>query len=1119
MRFEVHQSHRLEDLLAALGKRLAAEPLPPLAWETILVPAPGLARWVQLRLAERFGIAGGVRLPFFGAFLQELGCRADASGSDPFARDVLVWRLWRIVGSALHRDELGPAADYVADDPDGQKRFQLCARLATCFDDYQIWRDDVLLAFARGEVRDDLGPHARWQANLWRALLHDAGFTPPPSERRRRGAARKPAAGPLLFPELPTPAPAVAADAHRLERLRELLRDPERCRPFLPPRLSVFGAGTLPPAFVDLLQRIATHVPVDVYVPRPTPHYVGDLRARGNHDGDNALLARLGVEAREFADLLAAREEAAPPGLAPLRVEALDDLPDDTTPRHLLACLQDDIVAARDRGGRSGVPRFPLRADDSSLRVHDCHSPQRELEVVRDHVLAAFDDDPSLQPHEVLVLVPDIDRYAPYAHAVFGPVAEHLPFHVADRSPARDLPVCRALIEVLELATSRLFAFDVLHLLEVGAIRRRFGLFATDVPTLRHLVERAGIRWGRDGAWRHAHHGVPPFEENSWQQGIDRMLLGAATGPVDDLVGGVLPVADTTDGRLPLLLRFVGFVRNLFTRLDALAAPHALTEWAGLLDDLVGGLLLADDADDEQAIAHLHRASAELRRVASAARHTEPVGPVVFRQWLLETLRQSGGARGFLAGAVTVAAMLPMRTVPARLLFVCGLDDASFPRRDLPLPFDLIAAARRPGDRSRRLDDRQMFLDVLLAARDRLHLTFVGHSAKDDAPCAPSVVLAELLDHVDRTCTPPPGIAAARDAIVVRQPLQPWSRRYRSNDDPRLFTFSRGGPATQGLRTEAPWIGEVIGSVERAPTDGVEVIQLDDLLEFWHHPTRWFLKHTVRLSLPRDDDRGDDGEPFTLNTLDKYHLQDEALQRAQRGEPPLHDPLAHARASGRLPVGEHGRAVFARLAEDTERFLGVAMRHHGTGRRAVTARDTDFVITGEVDGLAAEELVRVRPAKIKGKDRVRAWLLHLVLAIARTQGAAELPPRTRVIGTSDTWLIEQVDAVTALEHLRPFVDGFRRGRTRPLPWFEHASHAYAESWLKRRDRAAALAKARTAWGSGDEQEAYRHDCFDAFVTLCMRGRDPLDAEFENLAATIGVAAHGALLKVAEEEDS
>ena len=365
----VYASHRLEDLFRALVQNLTAEPLPPLENETILVPGQGLARWLQLRLASQLGIAAGLRLPFFGAFLQEL-CNANTGGpgrggpvpSDPvpshpvpshpvpshqvdrFARDVLVWRLWRLLGQATLREELGPAAAYCREDPDGQKRFQLCMRLASCFDDYQLYRDDVLLGFARGDDGKNLGPHAVWQSHLWRALLQDADFQLPKTPPRKQQERTRDTGG-WLFPELAgaraTEDRAVAAPAHRLEQLRRLWADPARARAMLPRRLSVFGAGTLPPAFVRLLQQAAAFVPVHLYVPQPTPHYVGD--ARRPAAGENALLARLGAESRELADLL-----------IDLDVERVEvGGPVESPPGSLLECLQQDVVNAFDRAGSS----------------------------------------------------------------------------------------------------------------------------------------------------------------------------------------------------------------------------------------------------------------------------------------------------------------------------------------------------------------------------------------------------------------------------------------------------------------------------------------------------------------------------------------------------------------------------------------------------------------------------------------------------------------------------------------------------------------------------------------------------------------------------------------------
>lgn len=1085
--FTVYTSHRLEDLALVLAELLGAAPLAPLATETVIVPGQGMAHWLRLQLAERHGIAAGLELPFPGAFLQRLAQRDTDYDADPWTPDVLAWRIWRLLGDPAHQTELAAAAAYCSDDADGRKRFQLSQRLAACFDDYQLYRDDLLAAFARGDTPKDLGPHAAWQGALWRALLADvdpaaAARTEP---KRRRTGGRRGDVTPLLFQELAAPSSSTAADrvplpAHRLAALRDLLTDPARARAALPERLCVFGAGSLPPAFLAMLLQVAEHVPVALFAPAPSPHFLGELRGKGR--ADHPLLARFCTEAREFGDQLLQLEERA--GDVPFVRHALDADPAvDAQPPTLLQCLQRDLVAVAARGEPGGPKRYRLSLDDASLRVHDCHSPMRELEVVRDHVLAAFAADATLQPHDVLVLVPDIATYAPYAHAVFGPVAKFLPFQVADRDPASDLPLCASLLSVLQLAQERLVVFDVLHLLENPAVQRRFGLSASDLPVLQDRCERAGIRWGLDGAMRERQFRVPAFDENAWLPGLDRLLLGLATGPVDELVAGVLPVADVTDGRTDLLVRFVWFARTLFAQLQPLQRPHPLAEWADLLDGALCSLF-APGPEDAPALAHLQKLTAQLRTAALRAELREPVTPAVLGDWLASTLQRATGTRGFLGGAVTVAALLPMRTVPVRHLYVCGLSDQSFPRRDQPLPFDLTANAPRPGDRSVRLDDRQMFLDTLLAARDQLHLSYVGHSAKDDSPCAPSSVLSELLDHLDRTCEPPAGRTTVREAVVVAHPLQPWSVRYRDGRDPRLFTYARHDAVARAQIDAPPWLTGDVSAPEAAER---EVVPLEQLLAFWRNPCRYFLEHTLQLRVRREEDRDRDTEPFVVDNLDRWRLQDALVRRAERGEPDPEDGLALARATGQLPVGGAATFAYAPIAEGVEQFVHQVAQYGERRSVPVVARTGDTLVRGELSGVTAQRLVHARIAKLKSKDKLRAWIEHVVAAVARDQGHAELPQESVAVGKDACFEFRMLEPSVAHAQLASLVSGFRLGQRQPLPFFEHGSHDYASALP---DRVEAEHKARRAWAPNDTDRGAGSDGDDPAQTVSMRGRDP-----------------------------
>lgn len=1090
----VHTSTRLEELAEALATVLQRDPLPPLADDTIVVPSQGLARWLKQQLAERFGIAAGLSLPFPGAFLRLLGAPARGTAPDPFDPDVLPFRIWRLLADAGLAASFGPAVAYVADDPDDRKRFQLCTRIAGVLDDYQLYRPELLPRWAGGDDSQELGTHAGWQARLWRALLHDAGLeAPAPRSATRRRRAAGPG-GSLPFAEPQQEAPA-AGSAHRVTLLQQQLADPATATALLPPRLCVFGASTLPPAFVRLLAAASAHVPVHVFVPQPSSAGAGE-------GSGNALLRRFGAQAHAFAEELAdAAQLAAGTGFHHFHLAAMAGRDEGAEPRSLLACLQRDVAAGRD------VAAFALRADDDSLRVHDCHSPQRELEVVRDQILAAFDADATLQPHDVLVLVPDIDRYAPFAHAVFGPVAEHLPFQVADKSPASELPLCASVFAVLQLARERLQVHDVLRLLDEPSVQRRFRIFAGDLPWLRQRCEAAGIRWGLDGASRERTCRVPAFDENAWLPGLDRLLLGVATGPCDDLVLGALPVADATASREELLVRFVHFAHTLFAQLDGLTRPQPLPVWADRVDALVAAMHEPGGADDDAALEHLRDATARLRRLVEQASFSAPVHPIVLQDWLRLSLRQGSGARGFLAGAVTVAALLPMRAVPVRCLFVCGLDDASFPRRDHPVAFDLIAAHAVRGDRSARSDDRQMFLDVLMAARERLHLTFVGRSQKDDSECAPSVVLNELLDQIDRTCTPPRSCERARDAVLVRHALQPWSKTYRSGCDARLFTFTRADlEVSSGPVAEAPWFTTPVSPP--APLAAAE-LSVQTLSEFWWHPCRYFLRHVARIRLPKDDDRDDSTEPFAVGGLDRWRLQDELVRRELRGEPPRRMPAAHMRATGLLPVGGLGEAAFIDVDDETQRFLAELRGQGNLQRRAVAVTVDGITVRGDVPGVGPNALVYGRLANIKPKDRLRAWLHHVLAAVARADGAAAWPDASRVITRNKTLVLRPLSPDDAREQLALLVNGCRRGITEPLPFFEWSSHEFGKRIHDGKDVDAALRAARAKWAPLAPDTWDGGDSEEPDIHLCWRGRDPFAGEqFAELASALWGAVYG-----------
>ena len=1085
MGVKVITGHRLEALFESLYERLSDQAASPMADETILVPAQGIAQWLELQLARRAGIAAGFEMPFLGTWLHQL-LDAEELDRDPFEREVLTWRLWRLLDP---RDAaaapFGAASEYVEDDEDGRKRLQLCRRLSACFDDYQLYRDDLLRDFADGVEHAALSAHAPWQSELWRALLADAEA---PADADDLGGC--------------------AETAHRVAALRSRLNDASWCRERLPRRLHVFGTTTIPPAFLDLLHRMGRRIDVALFVPQPTSRFVGDLRERTQQDGDHGLLARFGAQSRDFQQMLADLEERGGPEVH-VQIDSLDAFESDAGPAaNLLECIQRDMVTASDRGEPESPP-FELQASDHSLHVHDCHSEQRELEVVRDQVCAALDADPSLTPSDVMILVPDIERYAPHAHAVFETLQDKLPLEIADRGPAIELPLCRAVMHVFGLARTRLTVSEVLQLLELPAVQRKFRIFPGDITALRHLLQAAGVRWGADGAQR-ARCGVPAFDANCWRQGLDRLLLGTLTGPVDDLVAGHAPIGDTTENRVDVLARFAQFVDTLFALLSEFSKDHPLDKWATLLDQLLENIFLPSENSEEEAVQHLHRAGRLLRKQAHAARHEEPVRLQVFQSWLDDTLTRNAsadrrGGRGFLSGAITVAAMLPMRAVPVRVLFVCGLDDGSFPRRDAAAPFNLMTARPKTGDRSRRADDRQLFLDLLLAARERLHITFVGHSAKDNSQRAPSVVISELLEHVDRTCQS--DVESPSQHVLIQHPLQPWSPRYRGTD-PRLFTYAEQPAIGVGAGAPKPWCPPDTEILAR-PLDLERSLPLAELVTFWQNPSKTFLERVMRIRLRGQDDPDDACEPFELDGLNRFQIQDDAIKRAQRGQAPRAEALRWTRASGILPVGALGDLCFHTAQEGAATLLAEARLFAKYVVRPVDVKVGQTQITGRLDGIGAHARTRMRASKLKPSDQIAAWIEHLVLTIQADEASDDepaWPTSTRLLATDGSHVFRPAVAAEARTHLDSLVTLYGVGMTRPLPFFERSSFAAGQAAAKGKDPAAAIADARKSFDIQQASRSYLADLNDVNIALCVRDRDPIadgpDGEFYRLAAQL-----------------
>ena len=1125
-RFHLISGNRLDALADHLGARLATPredgDLTP---DVVLIPQPTLRQWLLQALAERLGVAAHLRILTPSEFTWEQLRAATPALPDtsPWDRDRLRWRLYAQLTAAR---ALPPAVEgFLARarsagrrDGDVLARFELAEALAGAFDKYQAYRRDWLERWDAGDDRDD------WQAMLWRQL--------------RQG--------------LPAP--------HRAALVGEWLARFDRrspafggtAPPGLPERIAAFGTIHVSPDVLHLLAVVGQWSALDFYLPSPSAAYWGDvepLRARLARDGadalpaaladlqaDNPLLAAWGAGGREIIAQLYAYDVVQPEQ----ETECFVPPPRDT----LLHRLQADVFE------RAPPTPGTLDPHDASVQVHACHSRLREVEVLHDRLRALLDDprfDPPLEPREIAVLAPDIAAYLPLARAVFGGIASDdprfIPFSLADRPQLQTHPLMAVLQAMLDLADAPMRASAFLDLLSVPSVARAHGLDPAALARVGRWLDEAGVRWGDDEESRER-AGVGRWREFSFAFGLERLLAGYASG-AEGAPGGAPGIAPyvALEGADADLLDAVLVVHE---RLRALATwmrtPRTAQDWQRrLAEDLAA---IAGAADDDDASARRRMLEA-LAAFAVEAADAGPLPASLVRRTLLDTLAQPSPHQPWLAGGVTFAGMVPLRTVPFRVICLLGMDADAYPRRepadDVNRLVDAVQgrAPRRIGDRSVRDDDRFLFLQLLCAAGDVLHISHGGRDARNDTVREPATVVVELLDAVEAMHGP-----AGRVQCQVAHPLQPFSPRAfgRADDGAGLDARRRSYRGEwwiplPGHVTAEPAFAAPLASPAPPAPDRAEVLR-----DFLLNPSRAWLRDRLGVQWPRNDAGDDvDREPLGPDRRTRWSVI-EAVVAWETQAPGL---LAHPerlqpalRAHATLPPGHDGDTLVEEAVQVARLLVDARDRHRaGAPVRRIAAHGdaAPHGLAFAFDDVHGSTRVLATAGKPKGKRRVRAAFEHLLLAsvlgedattVLITEGEA---PKRKGDDAADEEagpVLEErcftgLSRAQALDALAALLALWHDGQRSPLPFMPDSAAAYVDALAKEPARKAPNGRsdAERAWraardvytrhdGGGEDRDPWQqlafrpHGLFPAFShPVCARFREVAQAVFRALEGT------------------
>jgi exodeoxyribonuclease V gamma subunit len=1060
--FQVYHSNQLDLLKDLLIVLMEQSPLSdPLANETILVQSPGMAQWLQLQIAEKTGIAANIDFPLPASFIwqQFKAVLKDVPEQSPFNKMSMTWQIMQLLPECLDDPDFTALLHYLEDDKQLRKRFQLSQKIADIFDQYLVYRPEWIDAWENStDVQLDSWANGhgesiplwldeqRWQAKLWKKLSQSIEQT--------------------------------FADQGKVYHRAGLYKDflatlsQQKSLSHLPQRIFVFGISALPDSYLHGLVGLSEHCDVHFFLTNPCRYYWADivdpkllgkrfaqsrpkLTVTDGHlenqkstswqkneahfewamGGDpekevgNPLLASMGKMGRDFLYQMCVLEER--------EIDAFVDIERD----NLLHHIQADILDLQDSCSPLTVDaaeREVIATDDQSLTIHLTHSVIREVEVLHDNLLAMFEADSNLTPKDIIVMVPNIDLYAPYVQAVFSSVERnrYIPYSISDVSAQQENPILVSFLQLLNLNQSRYTRDDIFALLEVPAILQRFKLDQDDFIVLQKWINESGIRWGLNEKSA-TQWDLPELPQNSWLFGLKRMLLGYAMG--DELFENISPYDEIQGLQGELLGHFIDFVDALMSLETALKQPCNAEQWQEFGYKIIDDFYLEDE-DNSAVFALIREQFDNLLLHTQQANFVQPLSLLVLIEHLENHLSDQSNSQRFLTGQVNFCTLMPMRSIPFKVVCLLGMNDGQYPRNIVPMGFDLMAGHRQRGDRSRRDEDRYLFLEALLSARERLYISYIGQDIHDNSEKMPSVLVSELLNYCQQSFTLDAHLyspsSTAEKALLAfinhHYPMQSFSESYY------LGKFKTYNPNWWLAQT-----AEVTSSADEdtfLPLDSpIEEIQLTHLIAFLKHPCKFFYNHRLGAYFELDTNEQDNDEPFSLDNLQQYYLKNKQFNYALEGKSQA-QLFTEIKATGELPLGEFAPLIFKKDLPSMNNLadLAAGLFIGETETISIDIQFADKQLLGELKDHCDNGLVRIKTGNIKGKEILSLWVEHLSYCIAYGENL-----NASLLGQESGYYFEELPADYAYQKLSELIDLFELGYQRPLPFFVESAFRWA----------------------------------------------------------------------------
>lgn len=1076
--FTVYHSNQLDLLKSLTAQLIKRQPLDSIfEREIILVQSQGMGQWLQIQLADELNISANIHYPFPTQFIWDIYriFYPDLPKENVFNVDLMTWVLLDILPKLVIHPQFEVLNHYFNYSDDEQKRYQLANCIAQLFDQYLVYRADWLKVWEKGERVKELDYDIQeWQAALWKELVLSIKNLSFPFSNR--------------------------IDIHIA--VIEALKDPNIALTLikkLPTRVFIFGIVSLPPLYLDFFHALSRHIDIHFMFMNPCRQYWGDIvdrsflskHIRPDQELDsiikdtNPLLASWGKLGRDHLALLQNYNDKQD-------IDVFADYAQETllsrVQQSILDMQNDPIEQVTLANLLTSTCKQKIAADDNSITFHVCHSEQREVEVLYDNLLAILDHYSDIELNDCVVMVADIDHYAPYIQSVFdnAPKSRYLPYTISDQKLKHIDPIVQGFLLLLDLPQSRIGLEYIFDLLEIPTVAKRFLINEEDLVQLRHWIVDSGVRWGLTSHLDEPH---------SWLTGLHRMLLGYTMYSELDSWKSIFPYDETTGLNAELVGHLCDFISTITKWFDILNQHHFIEEWQSLCVQLLTDFFVFE-ADSESLLLMIEEQWQRIMQQATLADYHEKVSVTILKNLLQSTFDNNYLSHRFLIGKINFCTMMPMRSVPFKVVCLLGMNDGVYPRSISPLGVDLINRHGRIGDRSRRNDDRYLFLEAFLSAEQKFYVSYIGYDIQTNDDRYPSILVDELLDYVsqhyvlqcDELLPIEVSTKALKHYLVRHHPRTPFNIQNYVSDEVNLSRHVVSY-ADEWLAA-AKYQGEKNAFDTKLTSQTSLSVSIEDLKQFYAHPIKELARKRLGYFIGYSDEQLPENENFNLNGLQRYYLNNQMVDLfmdKDLTEKDLNNKLYQKLLrSNQLPYGAFGHIVY----KEQKELMDVLVNKVNSERKGCfTSLDINYdidgvVLTGRVKNVQNDGILQWRSAKLTIKDGMSLWIDHLAFCLVQPSGHDF---HNRLYGRDSTqWHFKPLTSRQAHGLLSELINGYLDGIVKPLflplqsswNWLEIA---YEEGKQNITDDLIALSKAKSEFISRWQGGLYHNaECDDYY---------------------------------------